>query len=160
MILLTVKVFVENFKNAPARPGEFEKAWYRLVNIETSQTLDYKNIKEVQLPDAPSEEAAGGDDGEESKGKTFTIVAGRIYFDHSGNHRWVYEQFNHVFNNERFERDGTDLAGKFAQIYHKSEQDLVDQKEQIKEARHKVIQNEEERRAAAAAAAAKKKSGK
>jgi hypothetical protein len=36
MILLTVKVFVENFKNAPVRAGEFEKAWYRLVNMETS----------------------------------------------------------------------------------------------------------------------------
>jgi hypothetical protein len=47
MILLTVKVFVENFKSSPVRPGEFDKAWYRLVNIDTSQTLDYKHIKEV-----------------------------------------------------------------------------------------------------------------
>jgi hypothetical protein len=36
MILLTVKVFVDNFKGAPARAGEFDKAWYRLVNLETS----------------------------------------------------------------------------------------------------------------------------
>ena len=114
----------------------------------------------MQGPDAPQEEAAGGEDGEEGKGKAFTYVAGRIYFDHSGNQRWVYEQFNHVFSNDRFEKEGTDLAGKFAQIFNRSEQELLEQKEQIKEARHKVIQNEEERRAAAAAAAAKKKSGK
>ncbi len=160
MILLTVKVFVENFKGAPMRTGEFDKAWYRLVNIETSQTLDYKHIKEVQQPDAPSDEASAGDDGEEVKGKTFTYVAGRIFFDHTGNQRWVYEQFNHVFANDRFEKEGSDLSGKFAQIFHRSEQELFEQKEQIKEARQKVIQNEEERRAAAAAAAAKKKSGK
>ena len=36
MLLLTVKVFVDNFKGSPARPGEFDKAWYRLVNMETS----------------------------------------------------------------------------------------------------------------------------
>jgi hypothetical protein len=52
------------------------------------------------------------------------------------------------------------LPGKFAQIFQRSEKELVEQSDQIKEARQKVIQNEEERRAAAAAAAAKKKSGK
>jgi hypothetical protein len=36
MILLTVKVFVENGKVVGARPGEFDKAWYRLVNMDTS----------------------------------------------------------------------------------------------------------------------------
>jgi len=47
MILLTVKVSVEAFKKSPAAPGEFDKAWYRLVNGDTSQTLDYKLIKDV-----------------------------------------------------------------------------------------------------------------
>ena len=126
MILLTVKVFVDNFKAAPVRPGEFEKAWYRLVNLETSQTLDYKNIKDVQQPDAPSEDAAVGEDGEEGKSKSFTYVAGRIYFDYAGNQHWVYEQLNHVFSNDRFEREGTDLTGKFAQIFHRSEKELID----------------------------------
>lgn len=158
MILLTVKVMVDNFKNAPVRPGEFDKAWYRLVNNETCQTLDYKHIKDVQGPDAPLDEAPAAEEGEEAKQRTFTYVAGRIYFDHKGNQRWVYEQFNHAFNNDRFEN--SDLAGRFAQIFQRSEKELVDQNEEIKEARQKVIQNEEERKAAAAAAAAKKKSGK
>ena len=158
--MLTVKVMVDNFKNAPVRPGEFDKAWYRLVNNETCQTLDYKHIKDVQGPDTPSDEAAAAEEGEEGKQRTFTYVAGRIYFDHKGNQRWVYEQFNHAFNNDRFEKEGSDLPGRFAQIFQRSEKELVEQSEEIKEARQKVIQNEEERRAAAAAAAAKKKSGK
>jgi hypothetical protein len=62
MILLTVKVMVDNFKNAPVRPGEFDKAWYRLVNNETCQTLDYKHIKDVQGPDTPSDEAAAAEE--------------------------------------------------------------------------------------------------
>jgi hypothetical protein len=45
MILLTVKVFTENFKGAPVKAGEFDRAWYRLVNQDTSQTLDYKQLK-------------------------------------------------------------------------------------------------------------------
>lgn len=32
MILLTVRVFADNFKGAPVKPGEFDRAWYRLVN--------------------------------------------------------------------------------------------------------------------------------
>ena len=36
MILLTVKIAAENFKSAPVRPGEYDRAWYRLVNSETS----------------------------------------------------------------------------------------------------------------------------
>lgn len=93
MILLTVKVFLENGKAVAARPGEFEKAWFRLVNIDTSQTLDYKKIKEVTTPDNPNtEEATGSGEGEDSSNqKSFTYVAGRIYFDHVNRHRWIYE---------------------------------------------------------------------
>lgn len=32
MILLTVKIFTDNFKGAPVKTGEFDRAWYRLVN--------------------------------------------------------------------------------------------------------------------------------
>jgi len=45
----------------------------------------------VQNPDVPSDDSTAGEEGEESKNKTFTYVAGRIYFDHTGNQRWVYE---------------------------------------------------------------------
>lgn len=81
------------------------------------------------------EEAAAGEDGEEAKQRTFTYVAGRIYFDHKGNQRWVYEQFNHVFNNDRFEKEGSDLPRKFAQIFQRSEKEIVEQGDQIKDAR-------------------------
>ena len=96
MILLTVKIAAENFKSAPVRPGEYDRAWYRLVNSETSQTIDYKKIKEVSSPDVPEEGGAsaedGGDGGDGSSApKIFTYVAGRIFYDHSGNGRWVYE---------------------------------------------------------------------
>jgi len=39
---------------------------------------------------APAEDGGDGGDGS-SAPKTFTYVAGRIFYDHSGNGRWVYE---------------------------------------------------------------------
>lgn len=43
MILLTVKTF--DLRKNPPKDGEFERAWYRLTNEDTNQTVDYKNIK-------------------------------------------------------------------------------------------------------------------
>ena len=138
MILLTVKVFTENFKGAPVKAGEFDRAWYRLVNQDTSQTLDYKQLKQVATPDNPaaSEEPAGeGEGGDEANNakKSYTYVAGRIYFDHKGNGRWVYEQFNHVFATDKFEN--ADLPAAFCDLYRRSEAELNEQSELIREAR-------------------------
>ena len=83
---------------------------------------------------------------------TQTYVAGRIFQDATTG-RWVYEVFNHVISSER----AADLGEVFADLYHRSESELVEQAERIKQARQVVITNEEERRAAAAANAAKKK---
>jgi hypothetical protein len=61
MILLTVRA--ESVR--PPKAGEFDRAWYRLINEDTNQTIDYKNIKEVSKPegfdeDAPTPEAEEG----------------------------------------------------------------------------------------------------
>jgi hypothetical protein len=87
-------------------------------------------------------------------------VAGRIFFDHKGNGRWVYESFNHVFASEKFDKDGSDLCKLLGEIYSRSEHEIDEHALEIKEARQKVIANEEERRIAAAASAAKKKGAK
>ena len=50
MILLTVKINEAAKKSGP----EFDRAWYRLVNSDTSQTLDYKKFKEINSPDTPA----------------------------------------------------------------------------------------------------------
>lgn len=163
MLLLTVRVYTDAFKNAPVKSGEFDRAWYRLINQDTSQTLDYKQIKDVKTPDNPTDSEPAPEDGADGEAssaakKSFTYVAGRIYFDHRGNGRWVYEQYNHVFATDKFENG--DLPQAMCGLYKRSEAELDEQAELIHEARQKVIQNEEERRQAAIAAAAKKKPGK
>lgn len=130
MILLTVKI-TDALRKSPARSGEFDRAWYRLVNSDTSQTLEYNHFKNVQSPDNPasSEDAGAGEDGEDGAGKQsgapqYTYVAGRIFFDHKGNGRWVYESFNHVFASEKFEKDGSDLGKILGDIYARSEREV------------------------------------
>ena len=54
MILLTVKTF--DLRKSPARDGEFDRAWFRLVNEDTNQTLDYKKIKEIEKPEGFEED--------------------------------------------------------------------------------------------------------
>ena len=78
MLLLTVRV------QEASRKVPYDRAWYRLINSDTSQTLDYKHFKEIKGPDAASDEpAAGGEEGEEAAATkvtaTQTYVAGRIF---------------------------------------------------------------------------------
>ena len=49
--------------------------------------------------------------------------------------KWIYEAFNHVFASDKFQSTAGDIGQMMAQIYHKSENELVEQAIEIKEAR-------------------------
>ena len=55
MILLTVKTF--DLRKNPAKEGEFDRAWFRITNEDTNQTIDYKKIQEVEKPEGYEEDA-------------------------------------------------------------------------------------------------------
>jgi hypothetical protein len=87
MLLLTVKAS-EEMRGKKDSAGEFDRAWYRLVNADTSQTLEYKKLKEINGPDSlnNTSEEGTGEDGEEGTASKFsetyqTYVAGRLYLD-------------------------------------------------------------------------------
>mmetsp|Transcript_39051 Transcript_39051/g.59497 ORF Transcript_39051/g.59497 Transcript_39051/m.59497 type:complete len:223 (+) Transcript_39051:1043-1711(+) len=50
MILLLVKDFDNRGKPTP-KEGEFDRAWCRLSNEETNQTIDYTLIKSIEVPE-------------------------------------------------------------------------------------------------------------
>jgi hypothetical protein len=97
MLLLTVKCF--DLRRAPPKEGEFDRAWYRLINEDTNQTIDYKKIKDIEKPEGFDEDAPVDEESEEPK-PTITYVAGRLFLDKSG--RWVYESYNHCFTTDRY----------------------------------------------------------
>ncbi len=90
MILLTVRCV--DMRKAPPKAGEFDRAWYRLINEDTNQTIDYKNIKTVEKPEGFDEDApVTVEEGEGPPPRVeITYVAGRIYLEETSN-RWVYE---------------------------------------------------------------------
>ena len=51
MILLTVRQFVPKDGRTIGKEGEFDRAWFRLSNEETNQTLDYCMINKMELPE-------------------------------------------------------------------------------------------------------------
>ena len=50
MILLTVRQFVPKDGRVIGKEGEFDRAWFRLSNEETNQTLDYSMLNKIELP--------------------------------------------------------------------------------------------------------------
>jgi len=50
MIMLLVREF-DNTGKPPAKEGEFDRAWFRLANEETNQTIDYSTIQKIELPE-------------------------------------------------------------------------------------------------------------
>jgi hypothetical protein len=123
MILLTVRT--TDLRKNPPKEGEFDRAWFRLNNDETSQTIDYKKIKEIEKPegfdeDAPIEETPEGEEGEEPQPRVELVyVAGRIFMDKNG--RWVYESYNHCYTSDKY----PDLGESIADLYRRSEEEVA-----------------------------------
>src|SRR3569833_252420 len=81
MILLTVRCF--DLRSKPPKEGEFDRAWYRLNNEVSNQTIDYHKIKSVEKPDGFDEDAPleEGVDPNEVPRNEVIYVAGRVFFD-------------------------------------------------------------------------------
>ena len=85
MILLTLKT--NDIKKEKVNPSAYAKAWFRLQNEDTNQTLDYSYIKDVLEKEGieDDEEAvdAGDEDEEEDAEQSErieqTILCGRIF---------------------------------------------------------------------------------
>lgn len=121
MILLTVRTF--DLRKVPPKEGEFDRAWFRITNEETNQTLDYKIIKDIEKPegfdeDAPIDEEQVGDDGEPLPRTEAVYVAGRIFLDQSG--KWIYESYNNCFTSDRL----PNLSETLGDLYKRSEEEV------------------------------------
>ena len=153
MILLTVRCF--DLKKSPPRKGEFDRAWYRLINEDTNQTIDYQNIKQVEKPEGFDEDATvASEEAEPASSPSITYIAGRIFLDK--NNRWVYESYNQAFTSDKHPT----LIEKLAEIHQTGEEEVKFQKNELQRCKEQLTELHEERRLAAVAAAAKKKPGK
>jgi hypothetical protein len=97
MIFMFVRTF--NLSAAPPKEGEFDRAMFRLSNEETNQTLDYKLIKKIQLPEGFEEDLpVEAEEGQEAPPrKSASYFGGRIF---KVGDNWIYESYGHVFTSD------------------------------------------------------------
>lgn len=129
MIMFFVKTF--DLSANPPKEGEFARSMFRLCNEETNQTIDYREIKLIELPEGFEEDqpAEQPEEGEEAPPrKELTYFAGRLLRDGD---EWIYETFGHVFSSEQY----PDLATTMAGIYRDAQKEHDGQQEALKTAK-------------------------
>lgn len=156
MILLTVRTF--DLRKETVAPGQYDKAWFRLQNEDTNQTLDYANVSKIELPEGYSEEGADDEGADEddaadaSKPRNELVyIAGRVYKCEG---KWIYEQYHHVTTTEQF----PDIAASMGDLFRRAKREVAMYEERLTAAKEKIVRAQEQRRLAEAAAQAQKKS--
>ena len=135
MILLTVRV--NDLSKAKVNPAAYQKAWFRLQNEDTNQTLDYSYVDDVKAKEGfedeiGDEEEAGGEEEEEAEDKEEkveqVILCGRL-FNLKGAEKkaeedgeavaakstWVYERWNKIVTSDKF----PDVQKTLAELHKK-----------------------------------------
>jgi hypothetical protein len=102
MILLTVREYDLSNKQ-PHKEGDLERAWFRLSNDETNQTIDYSSIKKIELPEDYQESIPDEDDEKEPLRNELTYLHGILYLEEvQGVKKWVFESYKQVFQAKDF----------------------------------------------------------
>ena len=107
MILLTVRQFVPKDGRTIGKEGEFDRAWFRLSNEETNQTLDYCMINKMELPEEYQELIPNEDEEEAPPFRnSLTYIAGAMFLDESrGSPIWVFESYKNILQAKDFRFD-------------------------------------------------------
>jgi hypothetical protein len=110
MIMLFIKEF--DTADKPVKEGMFDRAWFRLSNEDTNQTLDYSLMNNVEkaedyLPMIPDEE----NEDAPPKRNSLSYIHGRLYLEKDG--VWVFESFKNTFQ----QRDYPDIVGQIGKLF-------------------------------------------
>ena len=142
MIMLLVREF-DNTGKPPLKEGELDRAWFRLANEETNQTIDYSLMKKVDPPDEyreliPDEE---NEDAPPFRNE-LTYLHGVLYLESAGgSNKWVFESYKHCFQATEYK----DLAGTLAELYSRAANEYMSQQKQLTEAGSALKRSQEEK---------------
>ena len=137
MILLTVRQFVPKDGRVVGKEGEFDRAWFRLSNEETNQTLDYCILKKIELPEDYQEVIPADDEeeGAEPFRNTVTYIAGALFLEtSSGAPRWVFESYKNVLQAKDFRTPGEDAAVTLGNLYARATAEFEEQQKVLADA--------------------------
>lgn len=124
VIVLTVREF-DNTGKPAAKEGEFDRAWFRLANEETNQTIDYSMISKIDKPEEYQEMIPNEDDEEAPPTRNdLTYLHGILYLEeHEQGNKWVFESLKDAFQ----AKDHKDISSKIGTIFSKGLSEYQDQ---------------------------------
>lgn len=124
VIVLCVQEF-DNTGKPPVKEGEFDRAWFRIANEETNQTIDYSMVSKIDKPEEYQEMIPNEDDEEAPPTRNaLTYFHGLLYLEaHDGGNKWVFESYKDAFQ----WKDHKDVAAKIGSIYTRSVNEFNDQ---------------------------------
>ena len=131
MILLTVRQFLNNGQKVGSDEN-FDRAWVRLSNEETNQTIDYSLLNKIEIPDGYTEQVAD-DENENAPPKTndLVYVLGVLYCEKvdpkSKAGTWVFESYKNALQSRDF--NFADVGEQIGKMYSRA---LLDSEEQVK----------------------------
>ena len=98
MILLVIKE--NDLTGKPVKDADFERAWFRLSNEETNQTLDFSKISHLAPEEYNPIIAAEDPDDENAQPKRneLTYVHGRLFL--TDKMQWVFESYKTCFQSK------------------------------------------------------------
>lgn len=95
----------------PVKESDYERAWFRISNEETNQTLDYSLIEKIEKPENYEPTYQKEDEEGEPLQNPLTYLHGRMYMDEQ--ERWVFESLKQVFQ----QKDYPEIVSTLTSLY-------------------------------------------
>lgn len=84
----------------PVKESDFDRAWFRLSNEETNQTLDYSLVNKIEKSEEYQASFPAEDEEAPPTMNPLSYLHGRLYLD-EGN-KWVFESIKQSFEHKDF----------------------------------------------------------
>lgn len=82
------------------KEGDFDRAWFRISNEETNQTLDYSLVEKIEKPEGYEPTYQAEEEEGEPRQNPLTYLHGRLYFTEEKT--WVFESFKLSFQKKEY----------------------------------------------------------
>lgn len=94
---MSIFLFIKEFDTTgkPVKEGDFDRAWFRLSNEETNQTLDYSLVNRIEKSEEYQPTIPAEDEESPPTLNPLSYLHGRLYLDESKN--WIFESIKQSF---------------------------------------------------------------
>lgn len=96
----SIFLFIKEFDTTgkPVKESDFDRAWFRLSNEETNQTLDYSLVNKIERSDEYQPTYAAEDEDAAPLQNPLSYMHGRLYLTEQK--AWVFESIKQSFEHK------------------------------------------------------------